>query len=56
MEELKAISQNLLHSNIGITDGIFCRLPDDSHFMNKKPLTSRFSLFWPIKLIWNLSR
>ena len=29
MEELKAVSQNLMHSNIGITDGIYGRLPED---------------------------
>lgn len=29
MAELKAISQNLMHKNIGITDGIYGRLVDD---------------------------
>lgn len=29
MEELKAISQNLMHSTIGITDGIYGRLMED---------------------------
>jgi integrase len=29
MAELKAISQNLMHSSIGITDGIYGRLVDD---------------------------
>ncbi len=29
IKELKAISQNLMHSNIGITDGIYGRLAED---------------------------
>jgi len=30
MEELKTVSQNLMHSNIGITDGIYGRLPEEA--------------------------
>ncbi len=29
MAELKAVSQNLMHSNVGITDGIYGNLPED---------------------------
>jgi len=29
MGEMKAISQNMMHANIGITDGIYGRLPED---------------------------
>jgi hypothetical protein len=32
MEQLKAISQNVMHSSVGITDGIYGRLvADDVH-------------------------
>jgi hypothetical protein len=29
MEQLKAISQNVMHSSVGITDGIYGRLVED---------------------------
>jgi len=29
MAELKAVSQNLMHANVGITDGIYGRLPEE---------------------------
>ena len=32
MAELKAISQNLMHANVGITDGTYGRLPEDDAF------------------------
>lgn len=32
MAQLKAISQAMMHSNVGITDGIYGRLPDDDAF------------------------
>ena len=32
IEKIKAVSQNLMHANIGITDGIYGRLPEDDIF------------------------